>query len=236
MNQTQLERHENIILRQENDKLRAENTMMKDAMRNPMCNNCGGPAMLGEISYEEHQLRIENARLKDELNRISTLATKFLGRPLSAYGNSMGMPTPSSALELAVGRNGFGSLTSAGTALPMGLDLGDGMSITSPVMSKATPGMGMPSNEITIDRSMFVDLALTAMDELVKMSQPDSPLWSRDMENGKEILNMEEYMRTFPPCIGVKPNGFVTEASRETGVVIINSLALVETLMDAVSY
>jgi hypothetical protein len=42
-------------------------------------------------------------------------------------------------------------------------------------------------------------------------------------------------MRTFTPCIGLKPNGFVFEASRETGTVIINSLALVETLMDSVS-
>ena len=32
LNQTQLERHENMILRQENDKLRAENSVMKDAL------------------------------------------------------------------------------------------------------------------------------------------------------------------------------------------------------------
>jgi hypothetical protein len=43
-------------------------------------------------------------------------------------------------------------------------------------------------------------------------------------------------LRTITPCIGMKPSGFVSEASRETGMVIINSLALVETLMDSVSY
>ncbi|KAL0428923.1 UNVERIFIED_CONTAM: Homeobox-leucine zipper protein ANTHOCYANINLESS 2 [Sesamum radiatum] len=80
---------------------------------------------------------------------------------------------------------------------------------------------------------MYLELALAAMDELVKMAQTDEPLWLRSLEGGREILNHEEYLRTFTPCIGMKPNGFVTEASRETGMVIINSLALVETLMDS---
>ncbi|KAK9293068.1 hypothetical protein L1049_021052 [Liquidambar formosana] len=109
---TQLERHENIILRQENDKLRLENGAIKDAMTNPICNNCGGPALIGDISYEEHHLRIENARLKDELNRICALADKFLGRPVSALASQIPPPRPNSGLELAVGRNGYGGLSS----------------------------------------------------------------------------------------------------------------------------
>ncbi|KAL3615625.1 Homeobox-leucine zipper protein ANTHOCYANINLESS 2 [Castilleja foliolosa] len=88
---TQLERHENSILRQENDKLRAENMSIKDAMRNPICTNCGGPAMIGEISLEEQHLRIENARIKDELDRVCALAGKFLGRPVPS-------PMPNSSL------------------------------------------------------------------------------------------------------------------------------------------
>jgi homeobox-leucine zipper protein len=85
------------------------------------------------------------------------------------------------------------------------------------------------------ERTMFLELALAAMDELVKLAQADEPLWLRSLEGGREVLNHEEYMRSFTPCIGLKPNGFVTEASRETGMVIINSLALVETLMESVS-
>lgn len=82
---------------------------------------------------------------------------------------------------------------------------------------------------------MLLELALSAMDELVKLAQIDEPLWIRSLEGGREILNHDEYSRTFTPCIGLKPNGFVSEASRESGMVIINSLALVETLMDSVS-
>ncbi|KAL8124236.1 hypothetical protein AgCh_012031 [Apium graveolens] len=39
---TQLEHHENLILKQENDKLRIENITIKEAMRNPICSGYGG--------------------------------------------------------------------------------------------------------------------------------------------------------------------------------------------------
>ena len=234
LKQTQLERHENIILRQENDKLRAENNIMKDAMSNPMCNQCGGPAIPGQISFEEHQLRIENARLKDELNRICALANKFLGRPLSSLAAPIPLPSSTAGLELAVGRNGLGGL-SVGPSLPMGLDLGDGVSSTAHMMPFIKPSMGMNmlGNEVPFERSMFIDLALAAMDEFMKLAQAEGPMWIKS-NGGKETLNHEEYMRTFIPCSGPKPSGYVSEATRDTSVVIINSLALVETMVDAV--
>ncbi|XP_062153562.1 homeobox-leucine zipper protein ANTHOCYANINLESS 2-like isoform X2 [Alnus glutinosa] len=224
---TQLERHDHIILKQEYDKLKNDNDALRAAMANPACNSCGGPAIPGQISFEEHQLRIENARLKDELNRVCTLANKFLGRPISSMAAPIPIPSSNSSLELVVGRNGIGGLSSIGTPLPMGLDLGDGAA-----MPLSKPPMGLMGHEVAIDRSMFVNLALTAMDELIKMAQTDSPLWTKSFDGGKEILNLEQYTRTFSPCIGTKPIGFVTEATRYTGMVMINSLNLVDALMD----
>ncbi|KAL7203536.1 hypothetical protein ACSBR2_016755 [Camellia fascicularis] len=225
---TQLERHENSILRQENDKLRAENMSIREAMRNPICTNCGGPAIIGDISLEEQHLRIENARLKDELDRVCALAGKFLGRPISTLAASMPPGLPNSSLELGVGSNGFGGLGTVATTLPLGPDFG----ISSGLPVVATPRA--PATGVAgLERTIFLELALAAMEELVKMAQTDQPLWFRSFEGGREIMNHEEYLGTFTPCIGLKPNGFVTEASRETGMVIINSLALVETLMDS---
>ncbi|PIN22001.1 Transcription factor DLX [Handroanthus impetiginosus] len=227
---TQLERHENAMLRQENDKLRAENMSIREAMRNPICTNCGGPAIIGEISLEEQHLRIENARLKDELDRVCVLAGKFLGRPISSLAASMGASMPNSSLELGVGSNGFAGLNPVPSTLPLvPNDFGVGISSPLPVVPPKAP-MNITQS---FERSMYLELALAAMDELVKMAQTDEPLWLRNLEGGREILNHEEYLRTFTPCIGMKPNGLVTEASRETGMVIINSLALVETLMDS---
>ncbi|ONK59196.1 uncharacterized protein A4U43_C08F3970 [Asparagus officinalis] len=65
----------------------------------------------------------------------------------------------------------------------------------------------------------------------VKMAQMEEPLWA--VQNGREVINYEEYLRAFPRCIGPKPVECLSEATRETGMVIINSMALVETLMDA---
>ncbi|KAL4352321.1 hypothetical protein GQ457_06G032300 [Hibiscus cannabinus] len=231
---TQLERHENSLLRQENDKLRAENMSIRDVMRNPICTNCGGPAIIGDISLEEQHLRIENARLKDELDRVCALAGKFLGRPISTLTTSIAPPLPNSSLELGVGNNGFGGLSTVATTLPLGPDFGGGMANALP----AVDPLNRPTTIVTgvdrsVERSMFLELALAAMDELVKMARTDEPLWVRSLDGGREILNQDEYLRTFTPCIGMKSNGFVTEATRESGVVIINSLALVETLMDS---
>ncbi|XAR63102.1 hypothetical protein NMG60_11022927 [Bertholletia excelsa] len=232
---TQLERHENSILRQENDKLRAENMSIREAMRNPICTNCGGPAIIGDISLEEQHLRIENARLKDELDRVCALAGKFLGRPISSLTPSISPAMPNSSLELGVGSNGFSGLSNTvASTLPLGPDFGVGITSSIPVVPPARSGSsGVAGIERSLERSMYLELALGAMDELVKMAQTDEPLWFRSLEGGREILNQDEYLRVFTPCIGMKPSGFVTEASRETGMVIINSLALVETLMDS---
>ncbi|KAI5563482.1 hypothetical protein POPTR_015G141800v4 [Populus trichocarpa] len=224
---TQLERHENAILRQENDKLRAENELLKQNMSDPICNNCGGPVVPVPVSYEQQQLRIENARLKDELGRVCALANKFLGRPLTSSASPVPPFGSNTKFDLAVGRNGYGNLGHTDNTLPMGLDNNGG--VMMPLMKPIGNAVG---NEVPFDRSMFVDLALAAMDELIKIAQVESPIWIKSLDGGKEVLNHEEYMRTFPPCIGMKPSNFVIEATRESGVVLANSLDLVETLMD----
>lgn len=232
---TQLERRENMILWQENDKLRAENSVMKDALANLISNNCGGPAIPGQISLEKHQTRIENARLKDELNRICALANKILGRPLSSLASPLPLPAPNSGLELAIGRNGIGGSGNFGMSFPMGLDVGDGVLGSPPLMAGmgSKSPIGMMGNNVQLERSMLYDLASSAMEELIKMVQPDGPLWVKSPDGWTEVLNHEEYSRICSPFIGSKPAGYVTEATRATGVVLANSLALVETLMDA---
>ncbi|THU55100.1 hypothetical protein C4D60_Mb11t03010 [Musa balbisiana] len=235
---THLERHENTILRQENDKLRAENLSIRDAMRNPICCNCGSPAVLGEISLEEQHLRIENARLKDELDRVCALAGKFLGKPASPLASPLPLPMlPNSSLELAVGTNGFAGLGSVATStLPPFTDFTTAAS--SPVGTVVTPAQVVGAGatgavDKAQERFVFLELALAAMDELVKMAQMEEPLWVPGLEAGSDALNYDEYYRCFSGCIGARPTGFVSEATRETAVIVINSSALVETLMDA---
>nr|GMD92993.1 homeobox-leucine zipper protein MERISTEM L1-like [Ipomoea batatas] len=138
----QHERHENSQLRAENDKLRADNIRYKEALSNATCPNCGGPATIGEMSFDEQHLRIENVRLREEIDKISAIAAKYV------------------------------------------------------------------------------------------VAQSGEPLWVPSPDNSTEILSEDEYVRTFPRGIGPKPLGFKSEASRESAVVIMNHINLVEILMD----
>ncbi|KAF1896591.1 hypothetical protein Lal_00034290, partial [Lupinus albus] len=233
----QLERHENMMLRQENEKLRAENGLMKEAMANPLCQTCGGTALPGQILFDEHQVRIDNARLKDELTRICSLANKFVGRALSPLVGPMGLQSPNSNLDLAIGmNNGFVGPSNHGMMpLPTGLDFGERLMETpQPAMPGIVrPPVGLMGNQIQNERAMLIELAMVAMEELIKMAQPDTPLWVNSSDGRNEMLSQEEYERILvPPCLGPKPNGYVTDASRGSGLVIGNCLGLVEMLMN----
>ncbi|KAK8529120.1 hypothetical protein V6N12_059911 [Hibiscus sabdariffa] len=142
--------------------------MEAEALSTASCPNCGGPTAVGQMSFDEHQLRLENARLREEIDRISAIAAKYVGKPLGNFP-LLSSPVP-----------------------PRPFDFG-----AQPV-SEEMYGVG---DLLSLDGSTCV-------------------------------LNEEEYIRTFPSGIEPKPTGFISEASRETAVVIMNHINLVEILMD----
>ncbi|CAN1165824.1 Homeobox-leucine zipper protein PROTODERMAL FACTOR 2 [Linum perenne] len=212
----QHERHDNSILKSENEKLRAENNRYKEALSNASCPSCGGPTAIGEMSFDEQHLRIENARLRDEIDRISTIAAKYVGKPITSSFSQ-----PSRSLEL--GSSNFTSRSASFVGEMYGASTDLLRSIAGPTEA---------------DKPMIVELAVAAMEELVRMAQAGDPLWITGVDphhqqhNNGEILNEEEYLRTFPRGIGPKPLGLRSEASRESAVVIMNHVNLVEILMD----
>ncbi len=228
----QTERAENSLLRQDNDKLRSENILMREALKNPTCQHCGGPATI-EMSLDEQQLRIENCRLKDELDRVSSLAAKYLGRPIPTHVPSLTttpfapLPLPSSSLDLQVGGSSFGQLH---PSPPPGCAM-DIVAQGPSVVDVATRPGGLTEAE----KPLVVELAVTAMEELLGMAQANEPLWLPGPDHGGKLeqLNYDEYMRQFPRGIGLRPQGLKTEATRETGMVMNDAVSLVETLMDS---
>lgn len=67
-----------MILRAENDSLKNENYRLQAALRSIICPNCGGPCMMGaEMGLDEQQLRLENARLREEVFHYSNLNTNI---------------------------------------------------------------------------------------------------------------------------------------------------------------
>ncbi|MED6192935.1 Homeobox-leucine zipper protein PROTODERMAL FACTOR 2 [Stylosanthes scabra] len=211
----QHERHENAILKAENEKLRAENSRYKEALSNATCPNCGGPAALGEMSFDEQHLRIENARLKQEIDRISAIAAKYVGKPVTSSSHSH-----SRSLDLGVGSYGGGAQPSAGGGMVGEMYGGSELLRSLPVPCDS-------------DKPRIVELAVAAMEELTRLAQVGDPLWVQSNQHSTEILNEDEYLRTFPPRgLGPKALGLRSESSRESAVVMMNHTKLVEILMD----
>lgn len=84
------------------------------------------------------------------------------------------------------------------------------------------------------DKPMIIELAVAAMEELLRMAQTGEPLWLPNSDGMGHVLNEDEYVRMFPRGIGPKPLGLKSESSRESAVVIMNHINLVEILMDTV--
>lgn len=87
------------------------------------------------------------------------------------------------------------------------------------------------------EKPLAVELAMSSIDELVKMCQASEPLWIRNNENGRQVLNHEEHARMFAWPLNLKQHSseFRTEATRHSAVVIMNSITLVDAFLDAVS-
>ncbi|KAL6651994.1 hypothetical protein ACP70R_010919 [Stipagrostis hirtigluma subsp. patula] len=221
----QHERQENSQLRAENEKLRAENMRYKEALSSASCPNCGGPAALGEMSFDEHHLRVENARLREEIDRISAIAAKYVGKPMVSFPV---LSSPLAAARISPLDLGVGAAAAYGAAdiFGGGVAGGAGDLLRGAVQSDA-------------DKPMIVELAVAAMEELVRMAQLDEPLWNAPagLDGGAgETLNEEEYARMFPRGLGPKQYGLKSEASRDSAVVIMTHANLVEILMDVNQY
>lgn len=124
----------------------------------------------------------------------------------------------------------------APSSLDLDLDL-DLLHGTSSSSSLNTPTLPFPPLTLTLsemDKSLMAEMAANAMDELIRLLQSNEPLWIKD---GRETLNLESYQTNFQnPYSHMKNPSVRVEASRDSGVVIINCLALVDMFMDAVSY
>jgi homeobox-leucine zipper protein len=149
-----------------------------------------------------------------QIDRISAIAAKYVGKPVVSYPLLSPSSVPPRPLELGIG--GFGGQPGMG---------GD--------MYGAGDLLRSISGPTEADKPMIIELAVAAMEELIGMAQMGDPLWLPTLEGGS-ILNEEEYVRSFPRGIGPKPAGFKCEASRESSVVIMNHVNLVEILMDVV--
>ncbi|XP_076958734.1 homeobox-leucine zipper protein HDG1-like [Bidens hawaiensis] len=205
----QTERHDNTNLRQQNELLRLEVLALKEVIKNPLCVKCGAEATISGRSIDGRKVLLENARMKKELNRLTNLFNQFFGKQLaSPLLNNVTYVGETSREDQEGGNYNYGSLNPIEDRSQMGIDM-------------------------AIQTNGYIEQALNALEELFKAGLVNAPLWIRNPEGGGETLNFEEYAKSFPPCLGIKPLGFVSDATRANSVVPMSSITLVEALLDA---
>ncbi|KAM1638305.1 hypothetical protein EV1_015819 [Malus domestica] len=218
----QNERSDNCALRAENDKIRCENIAIREALKNVICPSCGVPPLNEDSYFDEQKLRMENAQLKQELDRVSSIAAKYIGRPISQLPPVQ--PIHISSLDLSMAS--FGGHGLAGPSLDLDLLPGSASS-TMPNLPCQPPGFS------DMDKSLMTDIAANAMAELLRLLQTNEPLWMKSSTDGRDVLNLETYERIFPRATSHSKNPYVRiEASRDYGVVIMSGLALVDMFID----
>ncbi|CAF2182617.1 hypothetical protein HID58_027001 [Brassica napus] len=207
----QHERADNSALKAENDKIRCENIAIREAIKHAICPNCGGPPVSEDPYLDEQKLRMENAHLRQELERMSTVASKYMGRPISSHISTL-HPMHISPLDLSM------------TGPSLDFDL--------------LPGSSMSSNFAVsdMDKPIMNDIALTAMDELLRLVHTNEPLWS-SADGSREVLNLGSYENVFPRSSNRGKNHNVRiEASRSSGIVFMNAMSLVDMFMDSAKW
>ncbi|KAK8657078.1 hypothetical protein V6N13_035335 [Hibiscus sabdariffa] len=218
----QHERADNSALRTENDKIRCENIAIREALKNVICPSCGGPPVTEDSYFDDQKLRMENAQLKEELDRVSSIAAKYIGRPISQLPPVQ--PVHISSLDFRMANfDGYGV---SGPSLDLDLLPGSSSAMAN-----------LPFQPVIIsdmDKSLMSDIAANAMEEMLRLLQSNEPLWIKSTNDGRDVLNLETYERIFPrPNSHFKSPNVRIEASRDSGVVIMNGLALVDMFMDS---
>ncbi|KAF2605106.1 hypothetical protein F2Q70_00028263, partial [Brassica cretica] len=199
------ERHENSQLRAENDRLRAENHQCRASIAKAICHRCGGKTAIGEMSFEEHHLLLENTKLAEEIRQLSLVMPKCTGKPVMNYTLTPPVPARPSEEIASNRREVYGSIGNL-------------------------PGSALRVKDV--DKPLIIELAELAMEELMAMARLDEPLWNIGANGTSLALNLNEYTRIVRNGLGPILNGLRTEASKATSIAFMNHLDIVQSLMD----
>ncbi|KAI5423513.1 homeobox-leucine zipper protein PROTODERMAL FACTOR 2 [Lathyrus oleraceus] len=222
----QNEREENSALKAEIEKLRSHIYRYKEAIGNTACNVCGSTATIGEMSREEQQLKLENALFRKELEKFaggdetSTNPTDT-HTILSSSNNSSQAPSRSFNVRVVGGTSNYNGAQNG--MVGEAYTCGNGGELVS---------SSVPVREYVDDKRSIIELAVLGMDELMRLGKTSGPPLWLPTNYYTEILNGDEYMKNFLRVTGPNPFGLRPEGSKESGVIIMNPINLVDILMD----
>lgn len=152
--------------------------------------------------------------------KVSNLLANYIGKPISQFES--GIPTvPRSSL-------GFSTGTSMNSRMGNpALDLGPASNNTTfPYQLKGIPNM---------EKALMLETAASAMDELVRLLRINEPLWIKTLDDGRYVLHHESYEKIFPRIGHFKNSSARVESSKDSDIVTVGGMHLVEMILDSVS-
>ncbi|KAL7612186.1 hypothetical protein Lser_V15G05336 [Lactuca serriola] len=227
------------LLKVENDKIRSENVGIKEALKNVICLTCGITPSVQADCHEKQRLRYENAQLKEELQRVSSIVSYHIGRPLApqlslAHMEQSHLSSSDLSMVTYVGATQQSMIPIDSDGPSLDLDL-----LTSNDIRASASNTNHPSYSFRLlgmHKSLITDMATSALDELMKLFQTNEPFWSKSAD-GRDVLDIDNYKRTFPkPNASMKNHNLWTDASRATAGVMMDSMQLVEMFSDSTKW
>lgn len=155
--------------------------------------------------------------------KVSALLTKYIGKPLSQIDSLI--PIRGSSLEFSMA--GFPIQRMGSPALDLELNPGIADHLSMPFQQfKGIPDM---------EKALMSETAASSMEELIRLLRINEPLWIRTQPDGKYTIHRDSYDKIFPRTNHFKGSNARTESSKDSGMVSITGMNLVEMFLDTVS-
>uniref|UniRef100_A0A7N0VCU9 START domain-containing protein n=1 Tax=Kalanchoe fedtschenkoi TaxID=63787 RepID=A0A7N0VCU9_KALFE len=162
-----------------------------------------------------------------QLERACNITSNYSSRPVQAI-----CPPPSLDLEMGIYMGHFQEPTLGNCSDTI---------MRQHLLPKSSPQFNEGVMIMEEEKQLALELAVSSVDELVKMCPAGQPLWCQCEGSGKELLNVHEYGKMFPwtninNCGKLNSMGLMrNEATRVSSVVIMNNITLMEAFMDCIS-
>ncbi|KAK7412829.1 hypothetical protein VNO78_04488 [Psophocarpus tetragonolobus] len=219
----QHERADNTALRVENDRIHSENLIMREALKNMLCPSCGGPpCQEGEHDHVIQKMQLENAQLKEEHEKVSNLLARLMEKQMSPPGLQQTYIPIIGSSSHAPGGSSLNQEYSGNVSHDQNLNM--------QIMDGDHNSFGSEG----IEKALMSKVVVAAMEELVRLLRIDEPFWIKSStQDGKLILQHENYEKMFPNNNHFKGPNVRVEATKDSGIVSINSIQLVDMFLDA---
>lgn len=113
-----------------------------------------------------------------------------------------------------------------------GVDMNNG----SPLSATDDEILPILIGEVTdVEKEMMFDAARTAMDELIKILRINEPLWIRSSADEQYVLSQDNYERISPRVSHFRGSNAHEEATKDSRVVCMHAMQLVDMFLDPVS-